>query len=75
MPQFAQEHLIQGLNDLPQNSDLPFISKLMIGDANRRWKKEGRQVMYEEYCVFERAYIQKHKMKREILTVYTWGNI
>lgn len=75
MPQFAQEHLIQGLNDLPQNSDLPFISKLMIGDANRRWKKEGRQVMYEEYCAFERAYIQKHKMKREILTVYTWGNI
>lgn len=69
MPQFAQERLIQGLNDLPSNSDLPLISKLIISDANRRWKKEGQQVMYEEYSVFERAYIQKHKMKREILTV------
>ena len=69
MPQFAPEHLIQGLNDLPPNSDLPFISKLIIGDANRRWKKEGQQVTYEEYSAFERAYIQKHKMKREIFTV------
>lgn len=69
MPQFAPEHLIQGLNDFPPNSDLPFISKLIIGDANRRWKKEGQQVMYEEYSAFERAYIQKHKMKREIVTI------
>lgn len=69
IPQFAQECLIQGLNDLPPNSDLPFISKLIIGDANKRWKKEGQQVMYEEYNAFERAYIQKHNMKREIFTV------
>lgn len=69
MPQFAREHLIQGLNDLPPNSDLPFISKLIIGDANRRWKKEGKQVKYEEYSAFERAYIQEHKTKREIFTV------
>ncbi len=26
MPQFAPEHLIEDLNDLPQNNDLPFIS-------------------------------------------------
>lgn len=69
MPQFAPERLIQGLNDLPSKSDLPLISKLIISDANRRWKKEGQQVRYEEYSVFERAYIQKHKMKREILTL------
>lgn len=69
IPQFAPERLIQHLNDLPSNSDLPLISKLIIGNANRRWKKEGQQVMYEEYSVFERDYIQKHKMKREIFTV------
>ena len=69
IPQFAEERLIQGLDDLPQNSDLPFISKLIIGDANRRWKKEGQQVKYEEYSAFERAYIQEHRIKREILTV------
>ena len=69
IPQFAPERLIQGLNDLPPNSDLPLISKLIIGDANRRWKKEGQHVMYEEYSAFERAYIQKHKMNRKIFTV------
>lgn len=69
MPQFAPERLIQGLDDLPPNSNLPFISKLIIDNANRRWKKEGQQVMYEEYSIFEKAYIQKHKMKREILSV------
>ena len=70
IPQFAPEHLIEGLNDLPPNSDLPFISKLIIGDANRRWKKEGQQVKYEEeYSVFERAYIQKYKINREIITI------
>ncbi len=68
IPQFVQEHLIQGLDDLPPNSDLPFISKLIIGDANRRWKKEEQQVKYEEYSAFERTYIQKHKVKREIFT-------
>ncbi len=69
MPQFVREHLIQGLDDLPPDSDLPFISKLIVGDANRRWKKEGRQVLYEEYSAFERAYLQKHNIKREIFTV------
>ena len=69
MPQFVQEHLIQGLDDLPPDSDLPFISKLIADDANRRRKKEGQQVKYEEYSAFERAYIQKHKVNREIITI------
>ena len=70
VPQFVQERLIQGLDDLPPNSDLPLISKLIIGDANRRWKKERQQVKYEEeYSVFERDYLQKHKIKREIFTI------
>lgn len=69
IPQFVEECLIQGLNDLPSNSDLPLISKLIVGDANRRWKKERQQVMYEEYSAFERTYLQKCKMKREIFAV------
>ena len=69
VPQYVREHLIQGLNDLPPDSGLPFISNLIISDANRRWKKEGQQVKYEEYGTFERAYIQKNKSSREIITV------
>ena len=39
IPQYVEEQLIQSLQDLPQNSDLPFISKFIIGNANRKWKK------------------------------------
>ena len=69
MPQFAPECLIQRLNDLPSNSDLPLISKLIVGNANRKRKEEKRQVTYGEYSVFERAYILKCKIKRDIFTV------
>ena len=70
IPQFVREHLIQGLDDLPKNSDLPMISKLIVGDANRRWKKEDQKVKYEkDYGVFEKSYIQKHKMNQEIFSI------
>lgn len=68
-PQFVEERLIQSLCDLPKDSDLPLISKLIIGDANRKWKKESQQVTYEKYREFEKAYIRKNKIKRNIFTV------
>ncbi len=69
IPPFVPERLIQRISDLPSNSDLPVISKWIVDGANRRWKKEGRRVLYEEYSAFERAYIQKHKVKREVFAV------
>lgn len=69
MPQFAEEHLIEALYDLPANSDLSRISKLMIDGANRKWKKENQRVMYGEYIEFEKACIRKSKIEREIITV------
>lgn len=69
MPQFVQERLIQSLHDLPVKSDLPLISKWIIGDANKRWKKEGRTVTYEKYREFEKAFIQKNKLKWEVFTL------
>ncbi len=69
-PQLAQERLIQDLRDLPPKSDLPFISKLIVEGANRRWNKEGQHVVYENYRRFERNYIQKHKTRWKIFNVY-----
>lgn len=45
------------------------LCKLIIGDANRKWKKESQQVTYEKYREFEKAYIRKNKIKRNIFTV------
>ena len=63
MPRFVEERLIQGLHDLPSNSDLPFISKLIIGDANRRWKKEGQQVLIVR--MNKNKKFQKEQLKKE----------
>lgn len=68
-PQFVEERLIQSLHDLPPNSDLPVISKIIIRDANRKWKKEQHRVMYDTYKEFEKNYIRKNDIKREVSTV------
>lgn len=68
-PQFVEERLIQSLHDLPPNSDLPVISKIIIRDANRKWKKEQHRVMYDTYREFEKNYIRKNDIKREVSTV------
>lgn len=69
IPQFAEERLIQSLQDMPEGSDLPVVSKLIINSANKKWKKEQHRVTYEKYTEFEKAYIRKNKVKREIKTV------
>ena len=68
-PSFVEEQLIQSIYDLPANCDLPFISKVVINDANRRWKKEQHQVLYDTYLNFEKSYIQTNSVRREIHTI------
>ena len=68
-PARADERLILALSDLPRGSELPLISRLVIGSANRRWKKENHRVSYGEYLAFERRYAQAHAPKMEIETV------
>ena len=47
VPQPVSENLIAGLNDLPEKSGLPFVSRCVIDDANRRWDKEHHRVSHE----------------------------
>ena len=68
-PSFVEEQLIQSIYDLPANCDLPFISKFVINDANRRWKKEQHQVLYDTYLNFEKSYIRTNSVRRGIHTI------
>lgn len=64
-PVYAEEHLIKCIKDLPKNSDLRGISRLLIKWANRRWKKESRNVSYEEYAEFVNHFLDENPMGYE----------
>ncbi len=68
-PNPATEKLMESLDDLPDGSDLGFISKVLIKDCNKKWRKEGHKVSYEEYLKFEQDYDSKQNIKREIKAV------
>ena len=69
IPQTVDEKLMESLDDLPDGSDLKFISKILIKDSNAKWLKEGHKVSYDEYLKFERDHDSKQKIKREIRNV------
>ncbi len=68
-PQPVDEKLMESLDDLPDGSDLRFISKVLIKDANKKWRKEAHRVSYDEYLEFEREYDLKQDIKREIKNI------
>ena len=68
-PDFAGEMLMESLDDLPDGSDLGFISKVLIRNSNKKWRKEGHRVSYDEYLEFERDHDRKQDIKREIKRV------
>lgn len=68
-PDTVEEKLMESLGDLPDGSDLEFISKALINDANKRWRKEGHKVKYDEYLKFEREHDSKQNIKREIRNI------
>ena len=56
-PKAASEHLITKEN-LPANSKLSFISRALVNQANRQWKKEKHQLSYEEYHTFADKFLR-----------------
>ena len=68
-PRTVDEKLMESLDDLPSGSDLPFISTVIIKDANKKWRKEGHKVSYDEYLKFERDHDSKQDIKREIKNI------
>ena len=67
-PEFSEERLIESISDLPQGSELGFISKIIIKDANKKWGKEGHKVSYDEYLKFEKDFVSKQSIARNIMS-------
>ena len=68
-PDFSEERLIESIGDLPQGSDLGFMSKIVIKDANKKWGKEGHKVSYDEYLNFEKDFNSKQNIVRNIMSI------
>ncbi len=64
-PAFVKEQLLESIDDLPPNSRLSGISKLLIKQANSQWKKEKHTVSYETYQSFVEDYSKQHIVKYE----------
>lgn len=69
-PRYVEERLLSSLDDLPKGSDLPFVSRLVIKNANKRWAAEGQKVNYADYLAFERRYLRDTPVKYS-LDVYS----
>ena len=77
IPTYVEEHLIQSIDNLPDKSDLPYISKLLIRNANSKWKKEGRLVDYQLYSDFVKKYGELHNIeyKEHMITNDTYQDM
>lgn len=68
-PHPVDEKLMESFDDLSSGSDLGLISKVLIKYANKKWRKEGHKVSYEDYLKFEREHDSKQDIKREIRNI------
>ena len=55
-PVYVEEELLESIDDLPKKSALSGISKMLVKQANRQWKKENHVVSYEQYKRFVEEY-------------------
>lgn len=68
-PNYVEEVLLQGIQDLPPKSNLPFMSNLLIKHMNKQWAKEKQTVSYAQYQTFVEEYSKKHSVKFETYNV------
>lgn len=59
---YAEEVLIESIDDLPPKSSLAGISKFLVKQANRKWAKENHIVKYEQYQSFVEEYSKNHSV-------------
>ena len=45
-PVYAEENLISSKSDMPEDSQLNFVSRLLVKRANKQWAKEGHTLSY-----------------------------
>ena len=65
-PAFAEEKLIASADAFPKDSRLPFISRFMIGRANKSQAKEQKILSYPEYHAFADAFLKKDRVSYSV---------
>lgn len=70
-PAYVEESLIQGIESLPPHSDLPGISRYLVHMANKQWRKENRQVSYEEYMEFAKKFVKENPVAYKTSKIQT----
>ena len=65
-PVYVREKLISSKEDMPRNSSLPYVSKLLVKRANKQWKKEKHILSYEEYIMLANKFLETDKINRTI---------
>ena len=63
MPVYVEEQLIESMDDLPEKSSLTGVSKMLVKQANKQWRKEQHTVSYEQYKSFVETYSKNHPVK------------
>ena len=65
VPAYAEENLMESIDDLPEGSRLSGIGKLLVRQANKQWVKENHKVSYEQYEDFVKQYAEKNRVSYE----------
>ena len=68
-PAKAPEQLIRDITDLPVHSDLPMVSKLLVRNLNRKWRKEKTSVTYEEYAKFSDQFAKENPVSYQVKAI------
>ncbi len=68
-PHHAEEQLIASKEDMPKNSELSFISRILVRRANMNWAKEKQKLTYQAYHSCADAFLKKDVIKHEIAHV------
>ena len=63
MPEDAPEKLISSVNDLPKDSRMPLVNKMLIDNTNRNWTIErNKPLTYKEYHEFAEDFVKSDRI-------------
>ena len=66
--EIVNEKLISSVGDLPGNSKLSFISRMLIDKANADWEKEGNAALtYQKYHEFADSFVKNDKVRVSVI--------
>lgn len=66
VPDHVEEKLISSKDDMPENSTLSFVSRLLVNRANKQWKHEDHNLSYDEYLELANKYCGSDKIDRNV---------